>query len=187
MATRVYTRGGDKGTTSLLSGGRVEKDHLRVEAYGVLDELQAYLGLARARMKNHTFSKKLFTIQENIFTAGAELSWEGEKDGLHNRLDDDDVGLLEEWIDHYTAMYTLPQRFIVPGECERSALLHVARTICRRGERLMVGLNREQGGFDVLLRYFNRLSDLLFIMAWGLEVESLITQTVLKSLKVEDI
>ncbi|MBM9512618.1 cob(I)yrinic acid a,c-diamide adenosyltransferase [Desulfogranum marinum] len=185
MTAKVYTRGGDRGSTSLLSGGRVPKDDLRVEAYGALDELQAHLGVARSLMKGDTFADVIYEVQEDISTAGAELSCAGKLDNLKVRLTTNDVEKIEQWIDNYTAIYKLPQRFVVPGESRSSAAVHVARTVCRRSERLIVGLDREVGGLDTLLQYFNRLSDLLFTIAWGLEVETVIADTVLQTLVKE--
>lgn len=185
MAAKVYTKGGDKGTTSLLRGGRVAKDDPRVEAYGALDELQAHLGVVRSLTKGDLFAPVIYEIQEDIFTASAALSCADDTQNLVKQLTVQDVVKLERWIDQYTATYNLPTRFVVPGESQTSAVVHVARTVCRRSERLIVSLNRERHSFEVLLQYFNRLSDLLFIMAWGLEVESTIADAVLQTLQVE--
>ncbi len=185
MGSKIYTGKGDQGTTSLLSGKRVPKDDPRVQAYGALDELQAHLGIARALLKTGPIAEVIFEIQNDIFLANAELSWEGSKSKLKDRLSNSSVEKLERWIDLYTKRCPLNGKFIVPGASHESAILHVARTVCRKGERLIVGVNREHGDFDLILVYVNRLSDLLFIISWNLEVESEITEAVLKTVLSE--
>ncbi len=186
MPSKIYTGGGDRGKTSLLSGRRVEKDDPRVEAYGALDELQAHLGTARALMEGDGLSGVVLEVQKHIFTICAELSWEGPREELKNRLDEGAVVRLEGWIDGYTDVYSLPKRFVVPGACGKSAALHVARTVCRRCERLIVGVNRERGDLDLLLVYVNRLSDLLFVLAWGTEMTSIIEDVVLETISPDE-
>lgn len=186
MASKIYTRGGDGGSTSLLSGKRVPKDHLRIKAYGALDELQSHLGMARALVDENDFAELIFEVQNDIFTASAELSWEGQKALLNKRLEEAAVQRLELWIDKYTAIYSLPGRFVVPGASQSSAALHVARTACRRSEQLIVAVHRKQADYDLLLIYFNRLSDLLFVLAWGLELKSIIKAAVRRVVSLED-
>lgn len=179
---KVYTKGGDKGTTSLLSGARVTKDHARVNVYGNLDELQAQLGIARVHLKDHEFAAKVYRIQEDIYIACAEFSWAGDVNELKRRINAEDITRLEQWIDQCIATYDMPDYFIIPGECLASAALHVSRTVCRRSERLIVGLSRDCDQFDILLKYFNRLSDLLFALAWGVEVETKVTAAVIDAI-----
>ena len=185
MATRVYTKGGDKGSTALLSSRRVLKDDPLIEAYGALDELQSHLGMVKAFLKKGELTVLISEIQDDIFTASAELSCEGKKELFKKQLALADVKRIETYIDRYTALYNLPDKFLVPGESCESAALHIARTVCRRCERLIVGINRQQPAFEIVAVYLNRLSDLLFMMAWGLELESTIMTAVLTAVSEE--
>lgn len=161
---KIYTKTGDKGDTGLFGGGRVSKTHPRVEAYGDVDELNAWLGLARASL-GVPLAPMVEQIQRDLFALGARLA-----DPSHRIADrvtkaaisPDDVSRLEGWIDQLEQELPPLRRFILPGGSQAGAALHVARTVCRRAERAMVAL----GGVDAeLLVYVNRLSDLLFVMA----------------------
>ena len=180
---KVYTRKGDGGETRLLSGERVGKDDRRVDTYGALDELQAQLGMARAMIACGEIQAQLHAVQCDLFTASAELAIsEGAGAKPDNPIGEGTARKLEGWIDDHVARWGLPDRFVVPGETRESAALHVARTVCRRCERLIVGLNRREPVGSGLLTYFNRLSDLLFTIAWGLELESAVKDAVEKAL-----
>lgn len=186
MGSKIYTGTGDKGSTSLLSGNRVSKDDPRVEAYGCLDELQSQLGISRVLVKSVEFAGVILDIQHEIFIASAELSWDGSKEKLNNRLTINSVEKLEKLIDQYTARCAIPSKFVVPGATHESAVLHVARAVCRRGERIIVKLSREHEDFEIVLVYFNRLSDLLFVIARNLEVEAEVTEAVLQAIASEE-
>jgi len=176
---KIYTRKGDLGMSSLFSGEKVPKDDIRLEAYGALDELQAQLGMARALTSNQELRPILAEIQRDISAACAELASSPEvRARLPRHLDASDTQRLEGYIDSFTARYPLPRNFIVPGRTADSAVLHVARTVCRRAERQIVAVNREMGGYDEVLVYFNRLSDLLFTLAWSLEVMAVVDDAV---------
>jgi len=176
---KIYTRGGDTGETGLLSGERVQKDDPRVKTYGSLDELQSHLGLARSLTDEEIVGSVLYEIQRDIFVAGSELASAPERlSHLRRRLGTPEVSRLEEIIDAFTDRYGLPQGFVVPGRSPDSAALHVARAVCRRCERLIVLLNRQTRAYAELIVYFNRLSDLLFVLAWSLEVRAVIRQVV---------
>jgi ATP:cob(I)alamin adenosyltransferase len=167
----IYTRKGDKGSTRLFSGEEVSKDDLRVQTYGTLDEFQAQLGLARSLMHDAELACTVYSIQQDVSSACTELASNPETlSRLKRRIGRDDATKLEKHIDALVAAYGLPHGFIIPGRSPDSAAMHVARTVCRRGERLIVMLNREVQEFDELLVYFNRLSDFLFVLAWSLEV-----------------
>lgn len=169
--TKIYTRKGDLGQTSLFGGEKVFKDDLRVQTYGTLDELQASLGLARALTHDESGRSIILEIQQNISIACAELA--SNRIGLlrlKRRLGAADTTKLEGLIDKYTELYGQPHGFIVPGRSPDSAAVHVARTVCRRGERMIVMVNRQARRYDELITYFNRLSDFLFVLAWSLEV-----------------
>jgi cob(I)alamin adenosyltransferase len=163
---KIYTRTGDTGETSLFDGTRVRKSEPRVEAYGDVDELNACLGLARASGADHEIADELVRLQRDLFALGAQLADPGEKIAARvtkAALGDDDVARLEQLIDRYEAELPALRRFILAGGSPAGAALHVARAVCRRAERRMVAL--EPAVDAVLVRYVNRLSDLLFVLA----------------------
>jgi cob(I)alamin adenosyltransferase len=179
MASKIYTRKGDLGQTRLFSGEKVYKDDLRLQTYGALDELQAHLGMARSLTKNDEIASLLAEIEREISFACAELASNQEaRARLPRHIERSNTEALEKYIDQFTSKFPLPTRFILPGRTPDSAALHVARTVCRRGERHIVGLNRQEGGYEEILVYFNRLSDLLFVLAWSLEVTAVVESAV---------
>ncbi len=176
---KVYTRTGDKGTTRLFSGESVAKDALRVKVYGALDELQAQLGFCRSLITAGALQAMLFQVQETLFILSAEIASTPEQSGrLKQIVEQVQVDQLEGWIDGLTREYGLPGGFVIPGRTRDSAALHVSRTICRRCERLIITLQKQEHARDVLLRYINRLSDLLFMISWALEVRAVVTEAV---------
>jgi cob(I)alamin adenosyltransferase len=163
---KIYTRTGDTGETSLFDGTRVQKSDARVDAYGEVDELNACLGLARASGTDADIDAELVRLQRDLFALGAQLADPGEKLAARVTkavLGDDDVMRLEQAIDRFEAELKPLRRFILAGGRPAGAALHVARAVCRRAERRMVALEPAVEG--VLLRYINRLSDLLFVIA----------------------
>ena len=163
---KIYTRTGDTGETSLFSGDRARKNDPRVDAYGEVDELNAWLGLARASSLDATLSVEIVSIQRDLFALGAQLADPGDK--LAPRvtkavIGDDHILRLEQLIDRLEEQLPPLRRFILAGGTPAGAALHVARTVCRRAERRIVGLDPPVD--PVLLRYVNRLSDLLFVLA----------------------
>ena len=163
---KLYTRTGDAGETSLFGGTRARKDDPRVDAYGEVDEVNACLGLARASCTDHDIDAELVHLQRDLFALGARLADPGEKIAARvtkAALGDEDVTRLEQLIDRYEAELPPLRRFILAGGSPTGAALHVARAVCRRAERRMVAL--EPAVDAVLVRYVNRLSDLLFVMA----------------------
>jgi cob(I)alamin adenosyltransferase len=163
---KIYTRTGDAGETSLFGGTRVKKNDGRVDAYGDVDETGAWLGLARASAIDAELDAELVLLQRDLFALGAQLADPADK--IADRvtkaaLGDDDVARLERLIDRLDTELPPLRRFILAGGTAAGAALHVARTVCRRAERRMVGL--EPPVDSVLLRYVNRLSDLLFVLA----------------------
>jgi cob(I)alamin adenosyltransferase len=162
----LYTRTGDAGETSLFDGTRVRKDDERVAAYGDVDELNAWLGLARASRLDADLDAEIVQLQQDLFALGARLADPGHR--IAGRvtkavLGDEDVARLERLIDRLDAEVPPLRRFILAGGSPAGAALHVARTVCRRAERRIVAL--EPPPDAALLRYVNRLSDLLFAMA----------------------
>jgi len=165
--SKIYTKTGDAGETSLFDGTRVGKSDARVEAYGDVDELNAWLGLVRAREPGADLDEMLDRIQRDLFALGARLADPRHK--IAGRvtkvtLVDADVIRLEGWIDMLEASLPPLRRFILPTGAHAAALLHVGRAICRRAERRIVALEHAAEA-DVALTYINRLSDLLFVMA----------------------
>jgi cob(I)alamin adenosyltransferase len=163
---KIYTRTGDTGETSLFDGTRTKKSDARVDAYGEVDELNAWLGLARAAHADPIVETHLAPVQRDLFALGAQLADPGEK--LASRVNkaflrDADVERLEHVIDRLEEGLPPLRRFILAGGTPAGATLHVARTVCRRAERRMVALDPPCD--PVLLRYVNRLSDLLFVLA----------------------
>jgi cob(I)alamin adenosyltransferase len=163
---KIYTRTGDTGETSLFGGTRVGKDDPRVRAYGEVDELNAHIGLARANAADAEIDANLVRLQRDLFALGAQLADPGGTVGdrvTKARLGDDDVARLEQLIDRLEASLPPLRNFILAGGTPCGAALHVARAVCRRAERAMVSLDPAVD--PVLLRYINRLSDLLFVLA----------------------
>ena len=163
---KLYTRTGDAGETSLFGGTRARKDDPRVDAYGEVDELNAWLGLARASSIDPELATALQQLQRDLFALGAQLA--DPADRLAPRvtkavIGDDQVVRLEQLIDRLEEQLPPLRRFILAGGTSAGAALHVARTVCRRAERRMVGLHPPID--PVLVRYVNRLSDVLFVLA----------------------
>jgi len=163
---KIYTRTGDDGETSLFDGTRVRKDDARVDAYGDVDELNAWLGLARSALRETDLDEALTRIQRDLFAVGAELADPTEKIAARvtkAAITDADVERLEQLIDRLEEALDPLRRFILAGGAPAGAALHVARAVCRRAERRIISLQPRPGA--TLLRYINRLSDLLFVLA----------------------
>lgn len=164
---KIYTRTGDAGGTALFGGTRVSKADPRVAAYGDVDELNACLGVVRARGETPGDVDVLIEqLQRDLFAIGARLATTKPRrhDDTKTAVTDADVLRLEQWIDRFDADLPPLRRFILPGGSSAGALLHLARTVCRRAERSIVALGAEQVEAQ-LLAYVNRLSDLLFVLA----------------------
>lgn len=165
---KIYTKTGDSGTTSLFGGQRVLKYHPRVATYGAVDELNAALGMARAEPLSPELDQVLEALQGELFTVGADLATPPETEERCRRISTQDVTRLEGWIDQFDAQLPGLTRFILPGGNRAGAALHLARTTCRRAERLATELAQdpaEGSSFETVLIYLNRLSDLLFVLA----------------------
>ena len=168
---KIYTKTGDAGETGLFGGGRTPKDSARVAAYGEVDELNAALGLARTLDPPEFSDGLLQTIQRDLFTIGAELATP-DPDKLPKALSrsgaaigESDIAALEDVIDNHESRLEPLKNFILPGGTPKAAALHLARTICRRAERAVVTAGRHERISPAILRYLNRLSDLLFVLA----------------------
>jgi cob(I)alamin adenosyltransferase len=171
--TKVYTRGGDKGKTSLVGGTRVRKDHVRIRAYGTVDELNATVGLVRTfngrsgapEAVVQRLDQMLHVIQNDLFDVGSDLATPADSrwEGMH-RVGGEDVTRLEAWIDELNAEIPPLREFILPGGGPVGAFFHQARTVCRRAEREVLHLMDEEADVgDGAMRYLNRLSDYLFV------------------------
>ena len=169
---KIYTKTGDKGETSLYGGARVSKAAARVESYGTLDELNAFIGLAKAEISDEKVLSQLQKIQFDLFTVGSEAATPTDKMLLangKNRLDlmisEKEITELELWMDDFDAELEPLRFFILPSGGKAAATVHVCRTVCRRAERAMVFLNETEEVRPELIKYLNRLSDYLFILA----------------------
>ena len=163
---KIYTKTGDAGTTALLGGTRVGKNHLRLEAYGTLDELNSWMGLLRDFTINSERSQILKEIQDMLFTLGSHLATAPGKNVRHlPNYNQQDIETLEKAID--TMEQGLPplKNFILPGGHKEVSQCHIARCVCRRAERLAVGLHEHEPLDPYILSYLNRLSDFLFVLA----------------------
>ncbi|MDT2047238.1 ATP:cob(I)alamin adenosyltransferase [Priestia aryabhattai] len=161
----IYTKTGDKGQTSLI-GGRVNKDDIRVEAYGTIDELNSYVGQAIAQLNDSVFNElkeELVTIQHELFDCGSDLAF--ARDDHPYKVEASMIEVLERKIDEYMKEAPEIERFILPGGTQAAATLHVCRTVTRRAERLVVGVQREFKINEAVLQYLNRLSDYFFAAA----------------------
>jgi len=170
---KIYTKTGDDGTTALFGGTRVPKHHIRIESYGTLDELNSWIGLIRDQDIVDSSKKILIKIQEKLFTIGALLAIDPKKEKLKNgkdrlnipKIGNKDLNLLEQEIDKMELNLPPMTHFILPGGHTTVSYCHIARTICRRTERLVTQLNEFETVDSNLLSYINRLSDFLFVMA----------------------
>ncbi|MEN9497496.1 MAG: hypothetical protein RL750_395 [Bacteroidota bacterium] len=168
MALKIYTKTGDTGTTSLIGGTKVPKSHLRIEAYGTVDELNSYLGLCIDLLKDEQSRKTLREVQDRLFTIGSALACDPVREpGM--KLPDlkiTDIQLLEEEIDRMTEALPPMKNFILPGGHATLSHLHIARCVCRRTERHCVRLELEgEEVSPLIIQYLNRLSDHLFVLS----------------------
>lgn len=182
----IATKKGDAGKTSLLSGERIKKSDPQVEAYGVVDELNSWLGLIRFKAKENDFQELIYTVQEDLFIAAAQLASRTEKDKY--KISQSQLKYVEDKLDNYQRDYHF-KAFIIPGNSELGSLLDISRTICRKAERRMIAAEDDDLTYDPDLKsYLNRLSDLLFILARTADQRyyvDLITEKVLAKLQEE--
>jgi cob(I)alamin adenosyltransferase len=165
MSFKIYTKTGDQGETGLFGGKRLPKYHLRIESYGTVDELNSYLGLIRDSISDAGDRAAIKTIQDRLFTIGANLASDPEKPLATPDLLDSDVEWLELGIDRMEEKLPVLKNFILPGGHPAVSHCHVGRCICRRAERLVVALSTEEPVEEIILRYLNRLSDYLFVLS----------------------
>ncbi len=170
MAFKIYTKTGDTGETSLFGGARVPKSHLRVEAYGTVDELNAHIGLLRDVISNDQYRDILKAIQDRLFTIGSVLASDPSKNMMTPDVREEDIQMLENQIDIMEEVLPVLKNFILSGGHTTVSYCNIARTICRRAERCVIALDRAERkrkthGIDPLsIQYLNRLSDYLFVL-----------------------
>ena len=169
---KIYTKTGDKGTTALYGGNRVSKASARVESYGNIDELNSFIGLAKSEITDEKVLNQLKKIQFDLFTLGSESATPTDKLTLSNgksrltlMISETEIEELENWMDEYETQLQPLQYFILPGGGKSATALHVCRTVCRRAERSLVFLNETEEVRPELIKYLNRLSDYLFMLA----------------------
>lgn len=170
---KIYTKTGDTGTTALFGGTRVPKDHIRIESYGTVDELNSHIGLIRDQDFNAHYKDILIEIQDRLFTVGAILATPPEKEVMKNgekRLQnlgiiESDIELLEKEIDAMEEALPPMTHFVLPGGHTTVSYCHIARCVCRRAERLAVHLDHNEPVAEIAIKYLNRLSDYLFVLA----------------------
>lgn len=168
---KIYTKTGDEGKTSLVGGTRVPKDHIRIECYGTVDELCSWIGLIADQDINEKTENLLIEIQDRLFTIESLLAAEPDLDFKLPEIFESDIELLEKEIDRMNESLPQLRSFILPGGHTTISYCHLARTVCRRAERLIINLNREHSVPDLILKYLNRLSDYLFVLARELGAE----------------
>jgi len=180
MAIKIYTKTGDKGKTSLIGGTKVPKSHIRIEAYGTIDELNSWIGLVGDQIKIKKEKQILQEVQDRLFTIGSSLACDPEKEPKLKLPDlvELDIIFLEKEIDKMNKKLPVMKTFIIPGGHPVVSSTHIARCVCRRAERLIVALEQQKMFVDPLvIKYLNRLSDYLFVLA----------RFIGKSLKVKEI
>lgn len=168
MAFKIYTKTGDKGKTSLIGGTKVPKSHLRIESYGTVDELNSYIGVVSDSISFEHEKEMLRAIQDRLFTIGSSLACDPDKEPLMKLpdLNEDDVSVLEKEIDTMNEVLPAMKSFILPGGHIAVSHTHVARCICRRAERICVNMQQQEIFVDdLVIKYLNRLSDYLFVLA----------------------
>ena len=163
---KIYTKTGDQGMTSLYGGERVSKSHLRIETYGTVDELNAWMGMIASNSESQYYYRDLIKIQNDLFVLGAMLAVDGEHTDLRiQKIADEDVKWIEKCIDKIVSDLPPMTHFILPGGSETASHAHLARCVCRRAERLTVTLSKSAYVDDIGVIYLNRLSDYLFCLA----------------------
>ena len=169
---KIYTKTGDKGTTSLIGGTRLSKAHVRIDAYGTVDELNSYIGLLRDQPVNEGRKELLKEIQDRLFTIGSHLASESDrKKRILPDLLDEDIVLLETEMDVIESKVPPLRAFVLPGGHQSVSFGHVARTVCRRAERAVIHLQQGEEVEEIVIRYLNRLSDYLFMLCRAMTYE----------------
>lgn len=166
MSIKIYTKTGDKGQTSLIGGTRLPKHHIRIEAYGTVDELNSFIGLVRDTISEKELFDLLIEIQDRLFTMGSLLAADPEKNKMQlPQLNESDVVLLEKAIDKMNETLPEMKSFVLPGGHPTVSHCHIARCVCRRAERAVLKLAENEKVDELVYKYLNRLSDYLFVLS----------------------
>lgn len=175
---KIYTKTGDKGTTDLIGGKRVAKNHVRIEAYGTIDELSAFIAVIYDNIDNEEHKSVILEIQDRLMTCGTVLAADFDNPEIKlPKLINEDIDYLEKEIDKMQTVVPRLTSFIIPGGHTIISLCHVARTICRRAERTTISIDSSDAQIELTIKYLNRLSDYLFVLSRKMAIE----------LKVEEI
>jgi len=183
MSFKIYTKTGDSGQTSLFGGKRIAKHHIRIEAYGSTDELNAHIGLLLQYDLNEGTRQQLIDVQHKLFNIGSLLATDPAKNAPIQEIQIESIQTMEQWIDQMDEHLPELKNFILPGGSLGAAQAHVCRVVCRRAERVVVALNELEGVNQQLLSYLNRLSDYFFMLSRYLTAESGGTETIWQSPK----
>lgn len=178
---KIYTKTGDQGETSLFGGKRIRKDDLQIEAYGSVDELNTHLGLLTSFAISEQVKETLSVIQNVLFAIGSNLAAPEDAEYELPKISDEDIEYLEDTIDQYEEELEPLKNFILPGGSTQAAQAQVCRTVCRRAERRVVTLSAKMPVDFLILRYLNRLSDLMFVMSRKLNRDAGTTETIWKT------
>jgi len=163
---KIYTKTGDKGQTSLIGGTRVPKHHIRIEAYGTVDELNSWIGLLRDHAPDQSEKELLLEVQDRLFTIGSTLASDPEKSKMKiPDLREEDITLLEQAIDKMNENLPPMRNFVLPGGHPAVSYTHIARCVCRRAERCTIALSETSPVNELVIKYLNRLSDHLFVLS----------------------
>jgi cob(I)alamin adenosyltransferase len=163
---KIYTKKGDTGTTQLIGGTRIPKHHIKIEAYGTVDELNSYIGLIRDQDIEFDVKNQLITIQDRLFTIGSHLAEDKSKSNMKlPQIDENDVTYLEELIDKMETKLPEMKSFVLPGGHTTVSFCHITRCVCRRAERIVTHLSEIETVLPIILAYLNRLSDYLFVLS----------------------
>ncbi len=166
MAIKIYTKTGDKGQTSLLGGTRVPKHHIRIEAYGTVDELNSWIGLLRDTIADVQVNSILMEVQDRLLTMGSSLASDPVKSKVKiPRFSENDITVLEKEIDKMDMVLPPMKSFVLPGGHQTVSYCHIARCVCRRAERRVIHLVENEQVDELVIKYLNRLSDYLFTLA----------------------
>lgn len=166
MSNKIYTKTGDKGQTSLIGGTRLPKHHIRIEAYGTVDELNSFIGLVRDSVSEKELFDLLIEIQDRLFTMGSLLAADPEKNKMQlPNLNEADVVVLEKAIDKMNETLPEMKSFVLPGGHPAVSHCHIARCVCRRAERAVLKLAENEKVDEIIYKYLNRLSDYLFVLS----------------------
>lgn len=178
---KIYTKTGDQGTTSLFGGARVPKNHLRIESYGTVDELNCHIGLLISYLSMDDVEVFLLQIQHKLFNIGSCLAIDPKSDIVLPGVTQQDVDILEQAMDQYNTMLPELKNFILPGGNIANAQSHVCRTVCRRAERKIISLSLEDTVDQYIIIYLNRLSDYFFVLSRYISLNSNTPEVLWKS------